>query len=136
MRCGVCRDEFPSSSYRCRAPARRWRRGAVEERGPKDPPFVRLQPAVTWIPPSRDMDDSSVSLGPCILTLTIGRHNPRGGFLWKLGSKPEARQRPPRVHGDYGVPGHAQFQKPGANFHITRLVRAQAGISDHDAGIA
>jgi hypothetical protein len=54
---------------------------------------------------SLNLDDGSVSLGKCILTLTTGRHNRSGQCLWKIGREAEPGEPPLRMLGKKSVAG-------------------------------
>src|SRR5882762_4620229 len=98
MRYGVFRDESPSSACQYRAPTHRVRKGAAEEHGPRDPPFVMLQPVVVpSMPPQCGLDDNAACYRRfvfyrCALDGTTGGAGPCGilaGALKSLCDNPQ-----------------------------------------------
>src|ERR1700675_4323946 len=72
----------------------------------------------------------------CILSLRAGRHNLRPRVLWNLRVGSQPAECPLSMLGNDCVVRGGKLRKPGANFLVTWLSRAQPGIPHRDAGVS
>jgi len=78
---------------------------------------------------SLDLDDSSLSLGNGILTLTTGRHNPRGRGLWKVGGESEPAERPRGMAAHERLAIAERFDKRRHRLLVARVSQRHRGVA-------